>query len=428
MELTGKKLLVLGGVAMICELVQNAQSRGAYVIVTDFYEDSPAKKIADEAWRISTADIEKLAERCQAAGVDGVISAFDDFNVICSQKLSERIGKPFYATKEQVETTMDKVSFKEWCRKNHVPSTPEFELDDELSRDCLDKIRYPVIMKPADSSGARGITICSNETELRAAYEKALDMSKKGKVILEKYIVGSGEIGVNYILQDGMIRASVLHDRYMQKDNGQKVRLPVAYVYPSKYTEQYLKTEDPLVIQMFRSIGMKNGTLFLQGCMEDGLCYFYEMGYRINGAKQYQLLERFCGYNPMEMIVNYSLTGKMEEQSVEAKVDPFLKGTSCCTLSILARPAKVARIIGLDEISAFPETVAVTKWYDEGQEITQEAEGTQKQIAMRVTLAANSTEELAEVINRVYKTLDIQDDAGESILLEQFDTAELFVR
>ena len=427
MDLKGKKLLVLGGVAMICELVQNAQSRGAYVIVADYYPDSPAKKMADESWLISTADTEALAEKCEAAGVDGVISAFDDFNVICSQKLSDRIGKPFYATKTQVERTMDKVSFKELCRQNHVPSTPEFELDRELSRECLDKIQYPVIMKPADSSGARGITICNTEPELIEAYNKALAMSKKGNVILEKYILGD-EIGVNYILQDGMIRASVLHDRYMQNDNGQNVRLPVAYVYPSKYTEQYLKTEDPLVVDMFHSIGMKNGTLFLQGCVDDGVCYFYEMGYRINGAKQYQFLERLCGFNPMEMIVNYSLTGKMEKESIADKVDPFLNGKTCCTLSILARPARVAKIIGLEEISAYPETLAITKWYNEGDAIAPEALGTQKQIAMRITLVAENAEHLAKAINRVYQTLDVLDENGESILLEQFDTSKLFAK
>lgn len=424
MDLQGKKLLVLGGVAMICELVQDAKRRGAYVIVTDYYPDSPAKKIADEDWLVSTLDTETLAAKCLEAGVDGVISAFDDFNVICSQRLSERIGTPFYATREQVDTTMDKVKFKQLCRNNGVPSTPEFELDAELSREKLDKLKYPVIIKPVDSSGARGITICNNEAELLEAYKNAMKFSKKGKIILEKYLVGD-EIGVNYILQDGDIHVSVLHDRYMQKGDGRHVCLPVAYVYPSKYTEKYLACENQQVINMFKSIGMSNGTLFLQGCVDDGICYFYEMGYRINGAKQYQLLDRLCGFNPMQMIVNYSLTGKMEEESIADKVNPLLPKT-CCTLSILARPAKISKIIGLDEIEQYKETLAVTRWYQEGDEITPDALGTQKQIAMRISLQAANTEELAKIINKVYQTLDVLDDQGNSMLLEQFDTNRLF--
>ena len=423
MELQGKKLVVLGGVAMICELVENAKNRGAYVIVADYYSNSPAKKVADQAWLISTADTEQLAVKCIENGVDGVIAAFDDFNVACAQKLSEKIKKPFYATAAQVEATMDKVNFKKLCKLNDVPSTPEFEIDDELSQNCLDKINYPVIIKPVDGSGARGITICYSEKELIDAYKKAKSTSKKGNVILEKYIVGD-EIGVNYVLQDGEISATVLHDRYMQKSNGNSVRLPVAYVYPSKYTEKYLENDNQKVIAMFKSIGMENGTLFLQGCMENEVCYFYEMGYRLNGAKQYQILNDLCGFNPMEMIVNFSLTGKMEEHSIKPLVNPMLSKV-CCTLSILAKPGYISKITGLDRIKALKETLAVTQWYKEGESIDEDALGTQKQIAMRITVATEDRKQLARVINQIYEILDILDDKQNSILIDQFDTTEL---
>ena len=423
-DIKGKKLLVLGGVAMIRELVEDARRRGAYVIVADYYENSPAKSVADEAWLTSTADIDTLAERCREAGVDGVISAFDDFNVICAQRLSERIGTPFYATGAQLDATMDKQHFKQLCRDNGVPSTPEFELDPELSDACMSKIVYPVILKPVDGSGARGITICFDEAQLREAVGKALQYSKKGKLILEKYLIGD-EIGVNYILQDGKIRASVLHDRYMQDDNGQNVRLPLAYVYPSKYTDQYLAEEDGKVIDMFKSIGMKNGTLFLQGCVQQGAAYFYEMGYRINGAKQYQLLERFCGFNPMQMIVNHALTGHESDADIGELANPRLP-KYVVTLSILARPGRVDRIIGLDEIAAMEETLSITKWYQEGEQIAEDALGTQKQICIRITLEAEGLKALAEAIDRVYGTLKVLDEKGESLLLKQFDTRHLF--
>ena len=424
MKYEGRKLLILGGVAMICEMVQEAQKNGAYVIVADYLENSPAKRVADEAWLISTADIDALAAKCKEVGVDGVLSGFDDFNVICAAKLSERIGTPFYATVEQAERTMDKVSFKQLCRDHNVPCTPEYDISGGLTPELLAKIQYPVIMKPVDSSGARGITICANEQELVDAYKLAMRFSKKGHVILEQYLIGD-EIGVNFVLQDGVIRASVLHDRYMEKGNGKNVRLPVAYVYPSKYTDCFVENEEKAVADMFRSIGMKNGSLFLQGCMQKDLCYFYEMGYRLNGAKQYQILDHLCGYNPMKMLVNYSLTGKMSDLDIEKLANPKLPKTYC-TLSILARPGRVDRIIGLDEISAMPETVAITKWYQEGESILPEAVGTQKQICVRITLETADRKSLADAINTVYGKLAVLDENGESLLLEQFDTNNLF--
>ena len=101
-------------------------------------------------------------------------------------------------------------------------------------------------------------------------------------------------------------------------------------------------------------------------------------------------------------------------------------GKTCCTLSVLAKPAKVEKIIGLEEIKKFPEVVAITQWYQEGDTIAPEALGTQKQISMRITLEADNLQKLADVINRVYRTVDVLDENGESILIEQFDTARLF--
>ena len=365
MKIVGKKLIVLGGVAMICELVENVKMRGGYVIVADYYPDSPAKKIADEAWLISTADTETLAKMCREKNVDGVIAAFDDFNVLCAQKLSEKIGRPFYARDSQIEITMNKARFKELCRESGVPSTPEYDVDEATWNCGMRKMEFPVIVKPVDGSGSRGIMICYSHEELREAYKKAKEMSKIGKVIIEKYLIGD-EIGVNYVLQKGNIYASILHDRYMQAENGRNVRLPLAYVYPSKYTQRYLRYEDQKVIDMFLSIGMENGTLFLQGCMDHDLCLFYEMGYRLNGAKQYQILDKLCGFNPMEMIVNYSLTGEMEDKDIRNLINPRLSKV-CCTLSILVKPSYIDKIIGLDVVKDFEETRVITRWCNEGE-------------------------------------------------------------
>ena len=88
-------------------------------------------------------------------------------------------------------------------------------------------------------------------------------------------------------------------------------------------------------------------------------------------------------------------------------------------MSILARPAKINKIIGLEEIRGYKETVAVTQWYQEGEEIAEDALGTQKQICMRITVAADDMEALGKIIERVYATLEVLDENGESILLRR---------
>lgn len=422
MRFEGKKLLVLGGFAMLMEAVEWAKSEGAYTIVTDYYPTSPAKAIADESWDISTADIELLASRCKAIGVDGVFAAFDDFNVGKAAELSEVLGLPFYASSKQTVETMDKSHFKANCIKYGVPTTPLVDIDGVNPSE----LPYPIIVKPVDGSASRGIKVCYGPDDLDEALEKAKKTSKSSHYLVEKYLVGD-EVGTNYFLQDGVISASALHDRYLQEKNISEVKLPLAYVYPSKYTKHYLEAENKAVIKMFEALGMKNGSLFLQGCVDrDGTVYYYEMGYRLNGAKQYQIISGECGFNPMHCLINYSLTGRMADDDVASKATPEW-GSVYCTLSLLVRPGKVDKVMGLDAIGAEPTTVAITQWCFPGNILDDSVLGTQKQIAARVTIKAKDYVELADSINKVNDLFDVLDDEGNSMILEQFDTDRLFV-
>lgn len=425
MDLTGKKLLVLGGSRLLNKMIKNTQERGCYVIVADWFENSPAKQIADEAWLVSTTDIDKLAQMCRENQVDGVMAGYDDFNIGNAQRLSDAIGRPFYATGDQVLQTMDKACFKELCRRTGVPSTPEFEMDAEMSREYLDKIKYPVIVKPVDRSGSIGISICYNEEDLIVAYKKAMSLSRKGKIIIEKYFVGD-EIGVTYVLQDGEVYCTAIHDRYMQEDgNENDVRISLAYVYPSKYTKVYMEKENELVINMFKSIGMSQGVLFMQGCVEDGVCYFYETGYRLSGACQYQLMRDLSGFNPMEMTVNYSLTGSTGETCIADRVNPMFD-KAVATISVLIRPGVIGKISGLDIIEKSGWIIENNLWSLEGDEIKQSHVGTQHQILMRCHVVGDTFEKLAENIHNFYDTLEVLDTEGNNMIMTPFDTAKLF--
>lgn len=419
MKFKNKKLLVLGGVPLLVELVQYAQAEGAYVIVADYYENTYCKSVADEAWLMSTTDTEGLTEKSISTGVDGIISGFDDFNIKYCRLLAENINRPFYATLDQIDQTMDKQKFKSLCIKNNVPATRQIDID----KLRLDEIPYPVIIKPVDGSANRGITICRNELDMKDALEYARSTSKKGGSLVEEYLVGP-EVGINYYLQDGHIVLSAMHDRYMIKNEGKHPRLPLAYVYPSKYLDQYREVEDQAVRDMFTSIGMTDGTLFLQGIHVEGKVYFYEMGYRLNGAKQYQIIAQECGVNPMNAIVNHSLTGRMGLGDEHTQIDPDFN-SYYCTLSIPIHPGRLDRYVGLDELLSYDD-LNITVWLNPGDALEPATLGTQKQIALRITIKADNLSLLATRINEVYATLDILDAEGRSMIVDRFDTDQLF--
>lgn len=73
-----KKILILGGTAQQIKLVEAAKKMGVYTIVTDYLVDSPAKKVADEAWMLNIKDVDQIVERCKQEQVNGVICGYID--------------------------------------------------------------------------------------------------------------------------------------------------------------------------------------------------------------------------------------------------------------------------------------------------------------------------------------------------------------
>lgn len=416
----GKKLLVLGNSVSSCEIIEIAKKLGAYTIATDYLEESEFKKIADKSYSISTADIEGLEKMAREEHVDGVLAGASEFNIDCAIKLSEKLELPFYTTRLQWDTLSNKETFKNLCRKYQVPVVEEYDFSAGWELADLDKIQYPVIIKPVDSCAGMGISVCNDENELREGYEEALLYSKSKRVIVERYMTGK-EVVIYYTLQDGYISLSAMCDRYTYKQPG-VAPLPTAYIFPSKHLETFQKYDDENVKRMFKSLDMKNGFLFLQAFVEDGRVRIYEMGYRIAGAQGQNIISAVNGVDALEMLVRFSLSGKMEGWDLRTEDNPnFTKWA--CKLTPILRTGKIAKIIGLEDIKKIPGINKVVPVHSEGDEI--EDIGTLKQLLARVFFTAETLEELKEKINKIQETLSVVDENGDEMIMSSFDIREM---
>lgn len=111
-----KKLLFLGGTGAMYDAVERAKRMGIYTIVVDYYPNSPAKRIADRSYLASTTDIDRVLEIARENEIDGVFTGFSDANLMPACLVADTLGLPFYATKEQINVTTNKLLFKETCR------------------------------------------------------------------------------------------------------------------------------------------------------------------------------------------------------------------------------------------------------------------------------------------------------------------------
>ncbi len=418
MDLNGKRLLILGGSRISCEIVRHAKAMGLVVGVTDWYplEKSPAKKIADEAYFVSTSDIPAMVALIKDKKFDGVITGFTDSVLPYYAEMCKVAGLPSYGTKEQFEIFIDKNKYKALMRKFDVPTIPEYIIDTDDFENTTLNIQYPVLVKPTDSSGARGITICHCKEELKKAISFASESSKSKEVLVEKY-VDEPEATVFWLFVDGSYYMMLLGNRHVKKNQEGVIPLPVGYTYPSYVQPKFLKEVAPKMEKMFRSVGLKNGMMFMQCKIVDGTCVVYDIGYRLTGSLEYINLKDACDFDPLDMMIRFAITGNTGESNIESKVDPYLGGNYSYNVSLLAKPGKIADIKGIDEIKQLPGVIDAVIAHPVGDEITENMKGLLAQITVRVLGKAKTIDDMKHEMLEIHNLAHFYSTDGEELLL-----------
>ena len=418
MNLNGKRLLILGGSRISCEIVRHARAMGIVTGVTDWYplEKSPAKQLADEAYFVSTSDIDAMVELIKTNKFDGVVTGFTDSVLPYYAEMCERVHFPSYGTKEQFEVFIDKEKYKDLMRQFDVPTIPEYNIDldrfDETSAD----IEYPVIVKPSDGSGSRGITVCNNKEELKTAISFAVETSKAKEVLVEQYI-DNPEVTIFWLFVDGKYYLMMIGNRHVKHNQEGELPLPAGYTYPASVQPGFIAETAPKMEAMFRSIGIKDGMMFMQCKIVDGTCVVYDIGYRLTGSLEYINLKEMCGYDPLDMMITFALTGETGEPDIDKKADPYLGGKYSYNISLLCKPGKIAEITGLDEIRKLPGVLDVVVAHPVGDTITQAMKGRLAQITVRVLGRADSIEEMKKEMLEIQRLAHVISERGEEMIL-----------
>lgn len=425
LDLRGKRLLILGGIALSSEIVKYAKNLGIEVYVTDYLLDSPAKKYSDKSFMVSTKDIDGIVRLIDTEKVDGIITGFVDMLLPFYHEACKRSAKPCYGTKEQFDLFTNKLLFKNLCRRFHVPTVEEYVVETPLNYDSIKDLDYPILLKPVDNSGGRGIFICETPEDILLNYSKSISFSPSKQVLVERYIKAK-EVTIFYYVQNGQILLTAMGDRHVKHFQSGIIPLPVAYTFPSVHLEKYKKSLHNKVVDLLKFTGIRNGILFIQSFVENGECIFYEIGYRLTGSLEYKIISHASGYNPMELMINYAVTGNPGISNLELLANPNFQKLYC-NITFLAKPGRIGKITGVEETLLNKNVLDIFFSYSENDVIPEQALGTLSQVIARVFAFAETKEELAKLMEAVQDTIKVYTPEGENMLLPPFDTGELLL-
>lgn len=393
-EFSGKKLLILGAYRTEAEIVRCARAMGARAIVTDNHEDwslAPAKHVADEAWDVSWSDIGALRRKCIDEGVDGVIAGFSERRVSCASELCSALGLPFYADGADTRTIFDKSLFRRACASSGIDVPRCYGEEDR-------NIRFPVIVKPVDNGGSRGVSICWDVRELEKGVALARKNSDSGEVVIEEYIVAD-EVMTYYVVHNGVATISAMCDRYMRSFDPQITQLPVGYRFPSRHLDFFMEKHNERFRNLIRSLGVSNGLIAFQSFVKDGRVMPFDPTFRLDGTMAYRATEKINGSNVLEMLIRHSLTGSMgDDASIEARETPRFS-VLAFELPVLLGKGMIARVSGLDEAREADGVYFVHEKVSAGDVMERPADFSQ--MLCRIQLVAEDEEDLEAKLSSV---------------------------
>lgn len=420
-----KRILILGSVTSSFEVVRHAKKLGYYTIVVS-NASGEASLIADEFVQIDLRDKSALVDYIKTNDIDGIFTGPSEFLTKTMIDLCEITGLRCYVTSKQWDICQDKRRFKNLCKEFNVPCIPDYYVTAEMNPEDLSIIKYPVIVKPVDSFSSKGISVCYKESELRDAIDFALSFSPSKQFIVEKYITNDCGFSCRYIANNGNIYLSATNDRYTVDQVGGKAMISGLSVFPSKKTDEFIEHINQNVTAMFKSIGLCNGSFFMQALIDDdGQIYFHEMGLRLSGGLVFKMFEETCGYNDLEMMIRYAMEGIMATPQEEAKINPYFNGIYTCSLTIPLKTGTISKIEGLETVTLNKNVIELIQYYHEGDTIKDEYIGTLSQHFGRVKIVANEIEKIYDTIHFIHKTLKISDPNMNNLIYKNFDLNRL---
>lgn len=422
-DLKGKKLLVLGGAFQHCKVVEAAHELGVYVIVDDYFpvEKAPAKQIADKYYMHNITDIDEIVQMCKDEKIDGVIATSLDPCQKPYQQICERLGLFCFGTAEQYRVLTDKKVFKEYCRKNGVNVIDEYSVNDFADETvCTDKVQFPVFIKPCDSRGSRGQSVCYDYKQAKKGIEFALSESASGNIVIEKYMGGKDDFSVTILVVNGKVYPYRTGDRILGDIKDGFDKLAIGGIMPSKYAKLYLDNVHSNVEKLIEDIGLINAPFFMQGFVDGDTVRFYDPGLRFPGSEYERMFFRAVGKNVFYPLIEYALSGEVSEDAFTyEKEDIFLHGKIAAHVLPTLREGVIGKIEGVEEIRNHVNVVCLFNKYKEGD--TVQKTGNVSQRFCEICIVCDTPLQTKETVSWVYNTLKVTDINGENMIVSKYD-------
>ena len=307
--------MLLGGLRYLLPVIEEAHKLGIYVITADYLPNNIAHKYSDEYCNVSIIDKDAVLKAAQELKIDGILSHAVDPGVVSAAYVAEKMGLPFQCSYKAACILQDKSLFRKFLSENgfNCPKAKGYDNADDALKD-VDFFNWPVIVKPVDSAGSKGVTKVEDKADLRHAIEFALSESHNGHFIIEDFLEKEGlSAGSESFVVNGKLLYNGFYDQYFDNE-AVNPYAPSAEIWPSAKDSKYLDEIRSELQRLFTLLNVTTGLFNVEWRIcKNGKAYLMEVSPRAGGNRLAEMLNYAADVNIIEAEVRKSVGLPVQE-------------------------------------------------------------------------------------------------------------------
>lgn len=402
-----ERLVIVGSLHENIDLVKEAKNRGYYTIVCDGYANGPAKKISDKSYNIDVRNVKEFSEMCIAEKADGIIGSFSDVVFEQITKIADKANLKWYANPSMLKYYRNKSEQKKLLKKIGVRVPKHIVIQRNSLKDIVSELKFPIVVKPINGWGSRGVVVLNSEEETKRFLENTLVDCCDGYEV-EEYINAFEYNAISWVV-NGKIKILGIADRERNVQQKNSIPILTRVVYPSQdYYE--LKEKVAILLQKFvNETGQKNGPISMQFFYKGNDIVVCEIAGRVL-AHEHRLIELCGGSNINELLLDY-VYGTTSD--IEKDLKQLDGCSSACGLYLMCERNKTVKdLSAAKKALSNPHVVSSLFFCEEGHVFDDSYP-----YFIRSYLKADSKKELDDVTEEIYSTISVTDINDNDIMI-----------
>ncbi|GMQ58249.1 ATP-grasp domain-containing protein [Vallitalea sediminicola] len=408
------KLMILGASGAQLNAIKRAKELGNKVVVTDYCTNSPGKLIADECGLASTFDFEETMKVAIDTKIKGIMTTGTDQPVYIVNKVADELGLPKFLSVDTAYAVTNKRVMKEKFLEAGIP-TPDYRIIKKDFKDSqLEGLKFPVVVKPFDSQGQRGIFKLNTVEDVRLHFDDVIKHSREESILVESYYKND-EITISGWVRNGQAKVLTITDR-VTFDNDKYIGICSSHEFPSKHYKQYKDEFIQLTEKIVDVFKIGEGPIYFQLFVGDEGIKVNEIACRIGGAYEDEFIPLITGVDILKMVIDSSMGQDIDYLPLDDYDIENNKNYLTVQL-FFANSGTVESITNRDEINRLEGVYNMNYNYKEKDFIKPIENASVR--AGYVIVTGNSNQDIQKKVDNLYKKMLMLDKQGNNLIINR---------